>query len=170
MDALPASLPHAPGALPFLRDGAVQPLHLAVPPQAVGPRVNVPGLGRGERLVKLPAGVARAAVGHHPIDGEAESCIEAQLPAHEGRANPLALVREQLRVGDAAEVVDREVQAGGAGARMPPRGVVDTATSSWANLRESQARLPELDGAHAAQGRVDLEVVAPVGPIERGGA
>lgn len=113
-----------PSVLPLLRDGAVHPLHLAVLPRAVGPRVDVPGAGGGEQLVELAAAVARAVVGHDALDRQAEARVEAQGPPHERRAGALPLVGEQLGVGDAAEVVDRDVQAGRPRPRVPPRAVV----------------------------------------------
>ena len=44
--------------------------------------------------------------------------------------------------------------------------VADVATGFWTNLREGQARLPEPDGRHVAQRRVQPAVVVPVDPVE----
>lgn len=104
-----------PSVLSLLRDHAAHPLHLAVLPWAERPRVDVPDAG-GEQFVELAAAVARAVVGHHALDGQAQPGEEAQRAAHERRACGPALDGQQLRVGDAAEVVDGDVQAGAAGA------------------------------------------------------
>lgn len=78
-----------PSVLPFLRDGAVHPLHLAVLPRAVGPRVYVPGAGGGRQRVELAAAAARPVVGHHPLDREPQPRGEAQRAAHGRRAGAL---------------------------------------------------------------------------------
>ncbi len=107
-----------PGVLPFLGQRAVHALDLAVLPGAVGPRVDMAGALGFEQRVELSAAVARAVVGHHALDPHAHAPEEAQAPAHERRAGALALVGQQLGVGDPAEVVDGDVQAG----RAPRRG------------------------------------------------
>lgn len=141
-----------PGVLPLLRDGAVHPLHLAALPRAVGPRVYVPCAGGLQQRVELAAAVARAVAGHHPLDGRAQPGEEAQRAAHERRAGGPALVGQQLRVGDAAEVVDGDVQAGAAGAAgrvaaAPQRAVAAPSgmratflTSAWTSSPDSRAR------------------------------
>lgn len=62
-----------------------------------------------EQRVELAAAVARAVVGHHALDPHAHSREKPQAAAHEGRAGALALVGQQLGVGDPAEVVDGDV-------------------------------------------------------------
>lgn len=120
-----------PGVLPFLGQRAVHALDLAVLPGAVGPRVDMAGALGFEQRVELSAAVARAVVGHHALDPHAHALEEAQAPAHERRAGALALVGQQLGVGDPAEVVDGDVQAGRAraprGAAAAPQGAVAAA-------------------------------------------
>lgn len=104
------------GVLPLLGDRPVHALDLAVLPGAERPRVDVPRAGRLQKLVELAAAVAGPVVRHHALDPHAHALEEAQAPAHERRAGALALVGQQLGVGDPAEVVDGHVQAG-----RPPR-------------------------------------------------
>ena len=120
-----------PGVLPFLGQRAVHALDLAVLPGAAGPRADMAGALGLEQRVELSAAVARAVVGHHALDPHAHALEEAQAPAHERRAGTLALVGRQLGVGDPAEVVDGDAQAGRAraprGAAAAPQGAVAAA-------------------------------------------
>ena len=120
-----------PGVLPLLCDGAVQALDLSVLPGAERPRIYVPAAGRLQQLVELAAAVARAVVPVITRSTASPSPAKKRSAAHERRAGALALVGLQLRVGDPAVVVDRDVQAGAAGAAgraaAPPQRAVPAA-------------------------------------------
>lgn len=126
------------GVLPLLGDRPVHALDLAVLPGAERPRVDVPRAGRLQKPVELAAAVAGPVVRHHALDPHAHALEEAQAPAHERRAGALALVGQQLGVGDPAEVVDGHVQAGRPraprGAAAAPQGAVPAAVGYAGHL------------------------------------
>ena len=65
---------------------------------------SVAGLAEGV------AAIGRAVVGHDPLDGDAEAGEPGQRPLEEGHGALLALVGQDLGVGEARGVVDADVQ------------------------------------------------------------
>jgi hypothetical protein len=85
-------------------------LGLAVGARRVGPGAQVaePGIGAGAAEVVRTVG--RAVVGHDPLDGDAVAAEPAERPVEEGDGAGLALVGENLAVGEPCGIVDRDVQ------------------------------------------------------------
>src|SRR5690606_37172525 len=98
------------GVGPFVQQGAVVALDLAVGlrPERAGALVGGPGRGQGG--APQPRGVGRAVVGQYAPDGDSgvgEECLGA-LPERGGGV--LAFVGQDLGVGQAGVVVDGGVQ------------------------------------------------------------
>ena len=145
------------------------------------------GVGQGVG----PRAVGRAVVGHHPLDGDAQPGEPGQSAAEEGHRTFLALVGEDLAVGEPGGVVDADVQEvpaepmpaqdqahggdrpaqpardGGAGQPLPPQrqdlGLGRLAQPSRAGMRPRVA-VAQADFARAACQACPLRTVLAVTP------
>lgn len=78
-----------PAVLPLLRERPVHPLRLAVLSGSEGPGADVADAPPGEKGVEVAAAVARAVVGHHALDGDAQAREEGEAPAMNAGQAPL---------------------------------------------------------------------------------
>ena len=108
---------------PFAQGGLDEPLRLAVGSGRVGPGALVLQAGGAAGGAEGVAAIGRAVVGHHPLDGDAEAGEPSDGPVEESHGTFLALVGQDLAVGEPGGVVDRDVQEVPADAARPAAAV-----------------------------------------------
>ena len=105
---------------PFVEQGAVEAFDLPVGLGSVGPGALVGDPGPGQRVAPGVGLVAGAVVGQHPLDGDPGGLEEGLGAGPEGGGGLLALVGQDLAVGQAGVVVDGVVQVAVAGPGAGP--------------------------------------------------
>ena len=99
-----------PGIGAFAHDGLNEALGLAVGARRVGLGAQVAQAGGDTGVAEGMAAVGAAVVGHDALDGDAVAGEPGERPAEEGGGAGLALVGQDLGIGQARGIVDRDVQ------------------------------------------------------------
>ena len=94
----------------FAQGGLDKPFGLAVGPGRIRPGALVLQAGCATGIAEGVADIGRAVVGHHPLDPDAEAGEPGQGPPEEGHRTLLALVGQDLRVGEPGGVVDADME------------------------------------------------------------
>ena len=97
------------GVGPLAQQGLDEAFGLAVGLGRVRPGAEVAQAEHPAGLAKEARDVARAVVGHHALDPNAETLEPAQRPDEEAGDRPALLVRQDLDVGEPGGIVDRDV-------------------------------------------------------------
>jgi len=128
------------GVGPFALQGLDEPFGFAVRARPVRPREDVLDPEANDCAGVELGSVARSVVGHDPLHSHRSSCEPGDRPFQERDARPSCLVGEDLDVGDAAGVIDRDVTA------LPPRAQLfaraDTASSGHPMARTTEPTQP----------------------------
>src|SRR3954447_5661483 len=114
---------------PFAQAGLDEAFGFAVGPGRVRPSAPVLDAGGRARFPKGSAGIGRAVVGHDPLDGDAEAGEPGKRPLEEGHGALLALVGQDLGVGEPGGVVDADVEELPADAARPAGAVAGDAVA-----------------------------------------
>ena len=99
-----------PGIGAFAHDSLNEALGLAVGARRVGLGAQVAQAGGDTGVAEGMAAVGAAVVGHDALDGDAVAGEPGERPAEEGGGAGLALVGQDLGIGQARGIVDRDVQ------------------------------------------------------------
>jgi len=84
---------------------------LAVGVRGVGPGAQMPHACTCTSVAEVVAAIGATVVGHDPLDGDAVAGKPGERPIEEGDRAGLALVGQDLGVGQARGVIDGAVQA-----------------------------------------------------------
>ena len=98
------------GVGPFAQGGLDEALGLAVGPGRVGPGAQMPEAGVGAGVAEIVRAVGRAVVGHDALDGDAVAAEPAERAVEEGAGAGLALVGQDLAVGESGCIVDGDME------------------------------------------------------------
>src|SRR5947209_8828405 len=125
---------------PLAQAGLDKPLGLAVSARRIGPGALVLEAGRRDRRAESLAAIGRTVVGHDPLDGDAVTGKPAKRALEKAHRAGLALIRQDLAIGQPRRVIDAHMQ------RFPADAVmaIDRAPGSAGDAMPDPLDAPEL--------------------------
>ncbi len=125
---------------PLAQAGLDKPLGLAVGARRIWPGAFVFKAGRRDRRAESLAEIGRTVVGHNPLDGDAVPGKPAKGALEKAHRASLALIRQDLTVGQPRRVIDAHMQSFPADAVM----AIDRAPRSPGDAMADPLDAPEL--------------------------